>query len=237
MLTTKCRPAAAVKETPDCAMLTAWSKVMSWSACNVTLLFAVLITEAATTWSPLPVVDPVPSARIVKSFGSKSQSPALPPGERVSTCAVFPTPSVSFPEVSTWPPGCPAPRPRAEIRPSNCVAPSAHTTTLPPAPCFRASAWIKVAASTVVVCARFTVPLPCQSPPTNTSPPPRSPLASSLALVKATVPPVTSIRPPFRPFPRADASIRPLTSTRPPLPPRRATSSARISPLCCTAIA
>ena len=86
---------------------------------------------------------------IVKSYGSSSHNPDRPYGADVSTRA--PVKSSVWPEVSTKPPLPPSAPPVAMMVPLKVVAPSDHTTTLPPSPAPVADALIVVAASTVTV--------------------------------------------------------------------------------------
>ena len=136
------------------------------------------------------------------SAGSSNHWPDLPwLAAWVSTVTCSPNCSV-WPEVSTCPP-LPVPAPLASMRPPTCVTllaffTSLHNTTLPPTP------WLVALASMLAPCAMATCvawrmsPLPCQSPPTNTVPPPVAPLASILLVLDSTIlSPISTILPPL----------------------------------------
>ena len=146
----------------------------------VTLLVLRLVPSVVAPML-LVVSAPLPLA-MVKLVGSSSQVPASPFAARVLTRALSPTRSV-VPEVSTWPP-LPALALLAVMLPSKRVTLSAflallQSTTLPPSPPSSALAAMLAPACMVRVVAWCRSPLPCQSPPTSTLPPPLVPLASS----------------------------------------------------------
>ena len=170
----------------------------------VMLLLASAVWRFAAVMSP-----PVP---IVKSVGSRSHVP--PP---VLTLARSPMVSL-WPEVSTLPPAFStfpdSLPPLASISPSTRVTlpslvMSDHSTALPPLPLCVALTSIFAPCSMVTVVAWCRVPLPCQSPPTSTVPPPVVPLASSvLPLASVMWSPSSTILPPLLTSPLA--SIVPL---------------------------
>ena len=117
---------------------------------------------------------------MVISRGSRRMSPCLPCTAPTSTKPR--KASLSLPDTSTWPPSPPAAPPRAVMAPSKRVSWFDHTTTSPPAPCWRALAVMRAPATTVVLSALATLrSWPCQSPPMRTSPPAVAPLASIAA--------------------------------------------------------
>ena len=163
-----------------------------------------------------PSRPPVPVTSIVTSTGSSNQVPLLPLGAEASAARL--TLSCCLPEVSTKPPSPPWLPPRALMVPSTRVAPSAHTTTVPPLPLAVASARMLLAPSTRVVLALGRVPSPPRtSPPTSTVPPPHGALTSRCASLRATLAPLTSTRPPGAWMPAACSSTLPpwASSSRP----------------------
>ena len=131
----------------------------------------------------------------MRFVGSSNSIPTCP---RLADASTSPSnASRCLPDTSTCPPCPPSAPPRELMAPSNRVSPSDHTVTVPPSPLFPALASICAPAATLTRCALGSTPLPCQSPPTATEPPPCVPDASSRAVpASATSPAVTSMRPP-----------------------------------------
>ena len=127
---------------------------------------------------------------MVTSYGSSNQLPDCPCGASVLMIALLPTWRL-WPEVSTLPPLPPSGPPCALMLPLATVwllglLMSEYSTTCPPSPACVALASM-VAPAYIVTCTAWRIaPLPCQSPPTSTVPPPVGPLASIL-LVAARV--------------------------------------------------
>ena len=164
--------------------------------------------------------------------GSSSKLPDAPFAAEASTEPV--KLRRCFPDTSMSPPFPPTEPPRALMVPAKFVKPSAQTMTLPPFPFVMASADKTLCLSTTVTFAVFTPFPPWKSPPTKTSPPPASPLASIVAFLKATLSPKIFTFPPVFPAPRFDASIFPETTTFPFID-WSVTSSPRMFPLCAIA--
>ena len=150
---------------------------------------------------------------MVISAGSSNHVPPLP--------AKTPPETDSFPpEVSIWPP-IPVAVPKASILPATLVVvsklcASLHNTTLPPSPTVVALALISAPAcmSTVEACCKL--PLPCQSPPTSTVPPPACPEALMReSLGKVILSPTTVTLPPLAPASRPWVLIWPPATTSP----------------------
>ncbi len=175
----------------------------------------------------VPTIVAASATLMVMFTGSISQ---WPPGP-AATDAASPISSRSIAEVSAKPPET---GPVTSIAPSKRVARSAQRITLPPVPAL-ARASIRAPASTVVVSARRSVPVPWRSPPIRTLPPASRPDAVTRA-VEATCRcwPVTVTDPP-RVAP--DASRLPATRTVPSprpsssiVPPAPSAEAARITP-------
>ena len=140
--------------------------------------------------APMPEVDSASlPAEMVKSTGSSNQLPFFPalPAADVSTRTLLPICKVA-PEVSILPPLPPSAPPWALKLPCTSVrlsllCTSLHSTTLPPSPLCVALASMLAPSCMVTVVAWRRLPLPCQSPPTSTVPPPVAPVAWSCAPV------------------------------------------------------
>ena len=173
-----------------------------------------------------------PAVATTMSSGSSSQVPARPALAPASTMPLR-TPRLCLPEVSTWPPAPPAGPPRALMRPSNWVTPSAHSTTRPPSPAWVALASMRAPSAMTVVSALRSVPWPCQPPPTSTVPPPAGPLASIRAPGSSTTCwPSTLTLPPWALGEVPATSIVPDTRVTPAPPPSITTCPPRsASPL------
>mmetsp|Transcript_5967 Transcript_5967/g.23701 ORF Transcript_5967/g.23701 Transcript_5967/m.23701 type:complete len:392 (+) Transcript_5967:101-1276(+) len=96
---------------------------------------AVLRKAPSSVVPKLPVMLVLLPVPMVRSFGSSSQVPPLPPWALpLTSTRPVRTFSVCLPEVSTTPPLPPSAPPRALMRPLKSVRSLAHTTTLPPSP-------------------------------------------------------------------------------------------------------
>ncbi len=152
-----------------CAVMVAGVMVLSAPGLSVNSL-----TSASAAGAPL-------AASMVRFKGSSSRLPALPPLPAAALASTVPANSkLPLPDTSTWPPSPPPAPPRAAMLPWKALWPSAHTTTVPPAPTSVALASILAWLPTLTWLAlAMPASAPCRPPPTRTAPPPLAPLASS----------------------------------------------------------
>ena len=155
--------------------------VLPRAVCNVPLLRLegeVALLSLQVPVRQLLIVPLLAEVEIVISSGSSSSVPVLPLGAFVVTPPVMDS---MCPEVSTSPPSPDSAPPCAEAWPAKLVLSSDQTIIFPPLPESVASASSSVFLSTVVVLALRVFPLPWKSPPMRMIPPPKRPLALTMA--------------------------------------------------------